>query len=209
MSIRSIYERITRWFLLDFASKVHWRLRGGLTDEDRAQLKELLAKDYYVIVTRRRNHLTTYLTAIGNFILSGKFSYWGHVLMNLEDKVNDVSDFRLVEAITPGVEYTPFDKVFDCSAVALLKPKGGAQGYWTMAMDASKTYVGRPYDTLFDLAHDNKMSCVEVVLDAIRAIPNHMTWFSEFENDIAKRKNLTPQMFYDCSDFEVVWEVRK
>jgi hypothetical protein len=129
--------------------------------------------------------------------------------MNLEDKVDTVDDFRLIEAVTAGVTYTPFDQVFDVDAVVLLKPKRVTLAEWTEAMDASKTYLGRPYDTLFDLAQDNKLSCVEVVHDAISKIPGYKVLFPELEHAIAEWKNLTPQMFYECGDFEVAFEIRR
>lgn len=209
MSLKKLYEQFTRWFLLKFASNVHWKLRRGITDADRAEIKELLKHNYYVILTHRRNHLTTYLTSIANFLLTGKFGFWAHTLMNLEDEVNTVDDFRLIEAVSAGVTYTPFDQVFDVDAVTLLKPKHVTLTEWTSAMDASKTYLGHPYDTLFDLANDNELSCVEVVHDAISKIPGYKVLFPELETAIAKKKNLTPQMFYDCGDFEVAFEVRR
>lgn len=209
MSIHGFYEQFTRWFLLKFASKVRWKLKHGLTDDDRAKIHELLKDDYYVILTHRRNHLTTYLTSIAHFFLTGRFGFWAHALMNLEDKVDTVDDFRLIEAVTAGVTYTPFDQVFDVDAVVLLKPKRVTLAEWTEAMDASKTYLGRPYDTLFDLAQDNKLSCVEVVHDAISKIPGYKVLFPELEHAIAEWKNLTPQMFYECGDFEVAFEIRR
>lgn len=209
MSIRSIYEGVTRWFLLDFAGKIKWKLKGGLTDADRAKLHELLEKDYYVILTHRRNHFSTYLTSLGHFLLTGKFGFWSHALMNLEDKVESRADFRLIEAVSAGVQYTPFDQVFDVDAVTLLKPKRVSLEQWTMAMDASKSFLGRKYDTLFDLAHDNKLSCVEVVHSAMTRIPGYKVLFAEFEERIERKKNLTPQMYYDSDDFETVYEVRR
>jgi hypothetical protein len=41
------------------------------------------------------------------------------------------------------------------------------------------------------------------------AEPDYQENFANFEKMIKERKNLTPQMFYDCPDFEVVYEVRK
>jgi hypothetical protein len=39
-------------------------------------------------------------------------------------------------------------------------------------------------------------------------LPDYEVRFRRFEDLIQKRKNLTPQMFYECDDFEVVFEVR-
>jgi hypothetical protein len=76
-------------------------------------------------------------------------------------------------------------------------------------MDKAMTEIGKPYDSLFDLKNDNALSCVELGRTALMAEPNYYTNFANFEEMIRKRKNLTPQMFYECPDFEVVYEIRK
>lgn len=209
MSIRSIYEGFTRWILLDVVGKIKWPLKNSLTDTDKAEIHKLLAQDYYIILTRRRNHLSTYFTSLGHFLLTGKFGFWTHTLINLEDEVKSKDDFRLIEAVSEGVTYTPFDEVFDVNAVSLLKPKRVSIKEWTAAMDSSKEYLGRRYDTLFDLADENKMSCVEVVRASLKKIPGYLALFADFENRIERKKNLTPQMYRDCNDFVVAYEVRR
>lgn len=209
MSLKSIWGDITRFFLLDVVGKVRWKLKHGLTDQDKAKVHELLRDDYYIILTHRRNHLSTYFTSLGHFLLTGKFGFWSHALMNLEDQVNTVDDFRLVEAVSAGVKYTPFDQVFDVDAVVLLKPRGLTLEQWTTAMDGAKTYLGRRYDTLFDLADENKLSCVELILNSIKKIPGYRLVFSDFLQTIDERGNLTPQMYYDSDDFEVALEIRR
>jgi hypothetical protein len=79
---------------------------------------------------------------------------------------------------------------------------------WTLAIDKAKTETGKPYDTIFDLANDKALSCVEVIRVALQATPDYAENFAEFEKMIGKTKQLDPQMFLECSDFEVVWEVR-
>jgi len=192
-----------------FFSKIHWKSDNLLSDEELSKIKVALKPNYYVILTRRNNHFTTYMISIANFFLTGKFGYWSHVLMNLEDEVETTSDFRLVEAISSGVTISPFNSVFDVNSVVLLKPKHLTIEKWTAILDKAKNSVGRPYDSLFDLKNDSAMSCVELVRYALQADPDYATNFAEFEAMISKRKNLTPQMFYDCPDFEVAYEVRR
>jgi hypothetical protein len=192
-----------------FFSGIHWSPNNLLTDEELSKIKEALKPNYYVILTRRNNHLTTYLISFANFFLTGKFSYWSHSLMNLENEVNSVDDFILVEAIGKGVTLSHFNEVFDVNGVALLKPKNITIEKWTLILDKARQNVGKPYDSLFDLKNDSAVSCVELVRDALQADPDYATNFAEFEALISKRKNLTPQMFYDCPDFEVVYEVRR
>ncbi len=201
------YQAVVRWVVIGIG-KIHWGYRDGLTDDELATVKKALIENYYIIVTHRNNHLSTYFVTLANFILTGKWSYWAHALMNLEDEVNDKTDFRLVEATGDGVHYSPFDLVFQVHGVALLKPKNMSTDHWTTVLDRAKVELGKPYDTLFNIAQDNELSCVELVRAALMAEPNYATDFAEFEKMITEHHNLTPQMFYDCPDFEVVYEVR-
>ena len=68
---------------------------------------------------------------------------------------------------------------------------------------------GLPYDDLFCLVDRSEVSCVEMCRIALQAEPNYAENFAELEKAIAKYKNLTPQMYRDCSDFEVVYEAKR
>lgn len=202
---------------IDVLGRLHWKwlvsaIHGNyyfLTESEKAEIRERLTDDYYIILTRRKPYLSTYAINFSHWFLTRKWGYYGHSLMNLEDEVNSTSDFRLMEATNKkGVTYTPFDKVFDCDSVALLKPKGVELVEWTLILDNLKTHKGKKYDTLYDLADDEKMSCVELVRVALMTLPNYETRFANFEKMIAKAKNLDPHMFYRCSDFEIEYEVR-
>lgn len=188
--------------------KIHWSSTTVLSEAECNTIKELLIPNYYIILTRRNNHLSTYAIALGNFLLTGKFSYWSHVLMNTEDEVNSKEDFRLIEAIGTGIQFSPFDKVFDVQSVAILKPRNIQTWQWTAILDKAKSELGKPYDSLFDLKSDSALSCVELVRNALMAEDDYATNFANFEAMIAKNKNLTPEMFYRCSDFEVIYEIR-
>jgi uncharacterized protein YycO len=129
--------------------------------------------------------------------------------MNLEDEVNSDNDFRLIEATGSGTHYSPFDLVFRVHGVVLLKPKNMSAEHWTKVMDKANSELGKPYDSLFDLRNDQRLSCVELVRSALMAEPDYEKNFANFEAMIKSRKNLTPQMFYECEDFEIVYEVRR
>jgi uncharacterized protein YycO len=192
--------------------KINWETDTVITLDERDKVRELLTPHYYIILTRHNGHFSTYAICFAHWVLT-KFKHWGyygHVLMNLEDEVKSETDFRLIEAIGTGIQYSPFNKVFDeqCSSIALLKPKSLSLDAWTAIMDRAKTELGKPYDTLFELTDDKALSCVELVRTALSAEPNYATDFAEFERMIANCKNLDPQMFRECSDFEVVYEVR-
>jgi hypothetical protein len=189
--------------------RVKWKLRDEISEEAKHEVAELLKPHYYIILTRRSNHLSTFFIGLSNLLLRGKWGYWSHSLMNLEDEVADPNDFRLIEAIGRGVTYSEFDKVFNVSDVVLLKPKNMNPEYWTVVLDRLKSKLGTPYDTLFDLKSESQVSCVELVRIALKAEPDYELNFANFERMISKSKNLTPQMFFDCPDFEVVWQAKK
>ena len=188
---------------------IKWQIRDEISEDSKKEIAEFLKPDYYLILTRRSNHLSTYFIGLSNLVLRGKWGYWSHILMNLEDEATTEDDFRLIEAIGRGVTYSPFDQVFNVSDVALLKPKGITLEDWTAALDKVKSKLGTQYDTLFDLASEEKVSCVELARLALMAMPQYHIRFAEFEKMISRAKNLTPQMFADCPDFEIVYLAKK
>jgi len=196
--------------MVTLIGKINWTQESPIHDDDKESIQKLLTDNYYIILTRHRNHLSTYAISIADFFVTGKFSFWSHALMNLENDVTTIKDFRLMQAIGTGVEYATFDDVFgDADAVVLLQPKGFTPEEWTAVMEKSKIYEGRPYDTLYDITNDNTVSCVELVRDALKADVDYDTKFADFERLINKANNLTPQMLYDSVDFEIVYQVRR
>ena len=207
------------WFV-PLISWVTWNglkalVNGGLffniREEDWDEIEERLAKNHYVILTRNATHLSTYFVAVGNKIATGKWGYWGHALMNLEDTNTPTEDdFRLVEATSKGVHYSTFFEVFTCDSVALLKPKGLTHEQWLRVMNKAKTELGKPYDNLMDLTTDQDINCVELVRVALQSLPDYDQRFANLEAMIKEHgNNLTPDMLYECPDFEIVFEVRR
>lgn len=196
--------------IVKFIDSVRWKSNRVLTPTEVEQIRQHLIPNYYIILTNRRGYLATYAIAIVHLLLTGKWGFYSHSLMNTEDEVNGNSDFRLIEATTKGVHYTPFLNVFDesCSSVALIKPTKMSVDHWTAVLDRAKAQLGKPYDSLYDLASTKEMSCVELVRYALQSEPNYDTNFADFERLIHKHKYLTPHMFYTCKDFEIVYEVR-
>jgi hypothetical protein len=208
MTFTELKDKVISWVVLSIG-KIHWSTTVTLSTEEQAKIRELLIKNYYFILTHRSNHLSSFFTEAANFFVTGKWGYWGHSLMNMEDVVKDDGDFRLIEAVGKGVVYTPFADVFDVDGVCILQPKNLTVDKWTVILDKAKTELGKPYDTLFDIANDNALSCVELCRAALMSEPNYATDFADFEALIKKyHNNLTPDMLYDLEDFEVVYEVR-
>lgn len=188
--------------------KVHWGFKGGITADELEALKKALASNYFIILTRRKNHLSTFFVGLAGLVLSGKWGYWAHALMNCEDTVLNDGQFRLVEATGTGTHYSPVDLVFQVHSVSLLKPKSMTLERWTAVLDRLKSDIGKPYDTLFDLQQDKKLSCVELVRNALMAEPNYEMDFADFERLIKKTNKLSPDMFANCTDFEEVYSVK-
>jgi hypothetical protein len=206
--MKALWYKIFDWFVTRIGN-TNWKFKNGLTQEEKDIIRAKLVPNYYIILTRSNNHLATFFIGLATFALSWKWGFWPHVLMNLEDELMSDADFRLVEATKKGIHYSTFDEVFTTNSVALLKPKSMTVEHWTEVMDKAKTELGKPYDTLFDLKNDNALSCVELVRTALMAEPHYAEDFANFEAMIAHNKNLTPDMFYSCPDFEVVFEVRR
>lgn len=205
----NIFQKIQIWFI-ELISKVHWKTRKFLSDSEKDEIRQKLTHDYYIILTRRKNYLTTFFINLGHFLLTGRWGYYSHALVNLEDEVMNDDDFRLIEATVEGVHFSTFPQVFDTvQAVALLSPKNVSLEEWTAALDSTKNYLGVPYDNLFNLKNDLEINCVELIYLAIKSIPGYKTKFADFERIVLRKKKLTPQMLLECKDFEVTWVVKK
>lgn len=183
----------------------------NLTDHDHEVLKHYLAGSYYIILINRKTHLTTYLLGFLSLLKTGRWPQYSHALMNADAMVNveDWDKFKFVEATSIGVHFSKFMEVFDCDSVCLLRPKNVTSEEWNAIIEGLLAQNGKQYDDLFDLSDDSYLSCVELVLEALRSSPNHQNDLANFEAMIAKVGNLTPQMYRDCDDFEVVLEIRR
>lgn len=199
-------------FISTLIGKVNWTVdsRYTLHQTEINEVRKLLKDNYYIILTRHPGHLSTYAISFAHIFLAGRYGYYGHAFLNVENNVKTDADYKFMEATGEGVHYSTFAEAFDSQtgSVALLKPKSMTIDEWTYVMDKARTDLGKPYDTLFDLANDNAMSCVELVRNALQGSPDYAIDFANFEAMIAKNHNLDPQMFMECDDFEVVYEVR-
>lgn len=202
-------QKLQIWFIKTF-SKLHVDEDYHLPSPYLAELKEKFKSDYYIIATKRYNYFSTFMINFGHWFLTGRWGYYSHVLMNLEDEVKTDDDYRFIEATGAGTHYSTFDEVFSIvDAVALIKPKNITLEEWTAALDRAKTYLGTPYDNLLDLKNSLEINCVELIHLALQGIPEYEVKFAEFEKMISKYKKLTPSMFIECPDFEVIWVAKK
>jgi hypothetical protein len=213
----SLY-RVVHWFT-GLITRTRWQSvrtfftgrKSGLTDLQLDELRLLLAQDYYVILTFSKAHLSNWLIAILSWITTGKAAKYAHALMNVDGETDpSLSDrFRLIEATRKGVDFATFDEVFACDRVCLLSPVNMSKPEWTAVIDKMVQNKGKPYDDLFDLLDDRRMSCVELVIDGFKEMPRYATAFVNLEAEIKRVGNLTPQMFRDSPDLMVDYEAGK
>lgn len=206
------------WFMLKVISPIglDWLRfyftgrRYNLSMKDHFYAFQLLKDHNYIILNRRNLHLSTYLISLGSFLLSGRFSYYSHIFLNIEDEdAINYQDLMFLEAVSKGVKVSHFLETFNCDSVCFLKPRHATQEDWLLALQEAKRNVGKKYDTTFNMHDASKMSCAEFVFDAIKEIPDYMNKFPVTVSRITKEKQIHPEFFYNNSDFEIVWEIRR
>lgn len=180
-----------------------------LSEERKALLIEKLALGYYVVLTRDKRHLSSWFVSLFTLFLTRQWGKYTHAFMNCDYVAtpDDVDKFKFLEATSIGVHYSTFDEVFNgCSDICLLTPRGLSNVDWTTIIDTLVKENGKPYDDLFDLADSNKLSCVEVILNSLRSLPDYTEHFKELDFLIKTKGNLVPQMYRQCKDFSVEME---
>ena len=196
-------------WLASLPPKIHWGNKQFFTPEEQDELAAKLASGYYIILTGSRHHLSSIMISILSLIKTGKWAKYSHVLMNC-DNITDPTNrggFKFVEATSTGVHYSTFEDVFGraCDNVCLLTPRSVDNAEWTKIIDALLTETGKPYDDLFDLSDSTHLSCVEVVLNALKAA-DYADDFKNLDELIKQEGNLVPEMYRDCADFIVAFE---
>ena len=207
-----------RKFITNLLNKINWewyfKWKYGnkylLKLKDHAEIAAVLNEGNYLILSRRSSHLTTYLIALVHFILTGKWGYWGHISMNIEkDIIKDFNEFKFIESVGSGVKKSSFHQIFNCDSIAILKPKCPDGIEWEKVIEESLSNLGKKYDLELDLNDESKMNCVELILDALKQVPNYEYKFHGLLAEIKQQKNLTPDMFYECGSFDVILEIRR
>lgn len=194
-------------FLASIPSKITWRRRGLVTREQKIEIATQLATGYYIILTGSKSHLSSVIVSFLSWIKTGTWARYSHVLMNCDNitNPNDVSGFKFVEATATGVHYSTFDEIFNCDTVCLLTPTNVSNDEWTKIIDALLEQKGKKYDDLFDLSDSSRVSCVELVLNALKSA-DYANDFKDLELLILEEGNLVPQMYRTSKDFKVAYE---
>ena len=58
-----LFRKIADWVVIGIGN-IHWGYRNGLSDDELTHIKSLLTKDYYIILTHRDNHLSTFFVGL-------------------------------------------------------------------------------------------------------------------------------------------------
>ena len=206
----SKYETV--WYKLynkiaSLPSKISWRTEGKLTITDKEEIAGHLASGYYIILTGSTSHLSSVIVSLLSWIKTGTWARYSHVLINCDNitDATDTSSFKFMEATATGVHHSTFDEIFNCDHVCLLTPNSVSNEEWTKIIDGLLKQKGKKYDDLFDLADSTRVSCVEVVLNALKAA-DYENDFKDLERLINEQGNLVPQMYRQSHDFKVTYE---
>jgi hypothetical protein len=213
-ALKIVYE----WFM-NLIAKTTWRTlrtkvygRGyNLSTEDWRRIHAVLTQGYYIILTADKSHASSWAVRFAGLGLTGKISDYSHALVNIEPDQDSYaySEFRFIEALGSGVKVSNWDEVFNCDTICILKPKYYSTEELNHVLAAAYTLVGRKYDKYFNLKDAKELSCVEVVRNQLKQLPYYEDRMRVFEFMIQHYKNLTPQMFRDCPDFEVLLELKR
>jgi hypothetical protein len=202
----TLWYRIYHWFA-KIPGKITFSKKNYITDEQRTEIAKALASGYYIILTGDKHHLSSLVVSFLSWIKTGQWAKYTHALMNC-DNITDSSQytsFKFVEATSVGVHLSTFEEVFSCDYICLLSPKNVSNEEWTAIIDKLLSQQGLKYDDLFDLSDNSRVSCVELVLNALK-VSRYTDHFQDLDSLIKKEKNLVPQMFRNCKDLVVVIE---
>jgi hypothetical protein len=192
-----------------------------LKPRDREFARTLMEQGFYLWVTRRETHLTTYLIGLADYYL--KLMAWHCEITKSRVKPTrgfyahafiNVDGDQIIEAVSKGVSLSYFDEAFDVDAAAALVPANIPAEEWAVlgpqvAAEAQRQ-IGKLYDSVFKIDDEAEVSCIELVRLALKkVVPEYQTRFAHFEETLQTYKNITPQMLYDSESFVVVWEVRR
>lgn len=206
-------------FIVQLIGKVKWEglkriltgRRYNLTLEDWSRIKEILKEGNMVVLTYRKAHLSTYSTRLAELFINGKWGCWSHVLVSLDNEGKALPFYHtnFIEAIGKGVVVSNWFDVFNCDGVCILKPKW----YSFEDLEGGEVEVidelGKKYDTKLDPESEESRACVEIGRELLAHLPDYKNKMRVFEYMIQTKKYLTPDMFRDCPDFEVVLEIKR
>lgn len=216
--------KIYDWFVNQFIGRIEWSslkyfFTGryyNLTSDDVRSALAKLSTGRYIILIRRNTHFTTYLIGTAHLLATliwptkyrkAHMGFWSHACLHLEDESLREIDLQIIEAVGQGVKISEFWDVLNCDSICLLKPKNYSEDEFEKVIAWARTLIGRPYDNVFNIKDDKEISCVEAAYSSLLAAdPKGLPSLSEWVDRV---NNLTPDMIYECGDFDVELEIRR
>lgn len=195
-----------RYKLVYLASKIITKMAiksntCTLLDSDLYELRKELLSTPSIVLTRKRNHMSSFVVSLMSFIKTGKWSKYTHAILNINGE-------KFIEATGKGVHYSSFDEAFKYSGnICVLVPMNMKKDDWDFMLDVASENIGKPYDNFFDMNDDTHLYCTELVLISLTNIDDFDIKFESLIDDIRKTGNLTPQMLRDSEVFNVTFEV--
>lgn len=178
-----------------------------LTTKDIARACEFMLRDRFIGLSWKKTHISSYLIAFAHWLITGRWSFWAHAWINVDNEEFDSSKIKIFEAVAAGTIISPFWKVLNCDAILLLKPKNISEYSWDRAAEYLKNKLGAKYDIWDDFHDDKELNCVELVVEAIlHAAPESLP---NLQKMMRKYNRLTPQMIAECGDFKVCLQIRR
>ena len=72
--MKNLWTSLITWVVITIG-KVHWGYKNGLTNAELDEVRKLLTPHYYIILTHRKNHLSTFFVGLASWLLTRKWSY--------------------------------------------------------------------------------------------------------------------------------------
>lgn len=169
-------------------------------------LLETIKEGNYLILTKNKYTLSALVVSILSYIKTKEWPDYTHILISFKRENGKVG---FVEATKNGVHYSDYKMITDVSNICVIAPISINDKEWQKVLYKVEKQIGKKYDNLFDLNDNERLSCVELVRFSLQALHDYYDNFKCIENKIEKYGNLTPQMFRDSSDFNVILEMKK
>lgn len=184
--------------------KLGWKPSGEIWQK---LLCDSLDKGYYIILTEDRGALSSWGVKLLHFCLTFTWPRYTHALVNVEETT--ATKYLFMEAINKGVWFADFNEVFNCDSIVFLSPIWYTQEEFDATVADVYAEIGKDYDIKFNYDDETNRSCVEIARQRMMTLPGYFEKMRRFEYLIKCEKNLTPQMFRDCPDFQVVLEIKR
>lgn len=208
--MKKLFDKITDWLLFEFIARFHWeglrylitKKHYSVTAEDVVEIVKLMNEERLIGISWRSAHLSSYLVAIGHFLLTGKWVKCAHVFTNIEYEFDRDANLLITEATGQGVKNSRFWEVLNCDRVMLFKVRGMTEEESALYSAYVRDEVGKKYDKFYRFKpDDNLTSCTELPFRALQKVNSKFT--VNLEALLAKHKKLTPAMYLES--YDLVW----